>query len=417
MKFALACYGTRGDIEPSVAVGRELQLRGHDVRLAVPPELVGFVEESALSAVPYGPPVADFLDADFLRNTWQRLARNPVGALAELWQPIIGHWQSIGVTLAGLSAGSDLLSTGINFEQAAANVAESQGLPLISLHHFPMRPNGRLLPGVLSPATRAAGRLTEWLFWRATREVDNAQRRDLGLPRTKDSSPQRIAKHGWLEIQAYDAASVPGLQNEWRRYGDRRPFTGALTMERPTDADEQVRAWIAQGPKPICFATGSIPLARPAETIALIGRACGRLGRRALICTGGTEDCDVPESDALKVVRAVNYATVFPTCAAVVHHGGSGTTAAGLRAAVPNLILWSSADQPYWGNQVKKLKVGTARCFSRTSGSSLIADLTRILSAGYVHRARDLATQMIPATTSIARTADLYEQTAAASRS
>ena len=54
MKFVLASYGTRGDIEPSVVVGRELQRRGHDVRMAVPPDLVGFAEEAGLATVAYG---------------------------------------------------------------------------------------------------------------------------------------------------------------------------------------------------------------------------------------------------------------------------------------------------------------------------------------------------------------------------
>ncbi|CPZ66709.1 Putative glycosyltransferase GtfB [Mycobacteroides abscessus] len=60
MKFALACYGTRGDVEPSVSVGCELSRRGHDVSIAVPPELIGFAESAGLAAVPYGPKLPDF---------------------------------------------------------------------------------------------------------------------------------------------------------------------------------------------------------------------------------------------------------------------------------------------------------------------------------------------------------------------
>ena len=58
MKFVLAFYGTRGDVEPGVAVGRELLRRGHDVRMAVPPDLVGFAESAGLAAVAYGPDIA-----------------------------------------------------------------------------------------------------------------------------------------------------------------------------------------------------------------------------------------------------------------------------------------------------------------------------------------------------------------------
>ena len=73
MKFALACYGTRGDVEPSVSVGCELTRRGHDVRLAVPPDLITFAESAGLAAVPYGPELQDFLQDEFLRNFWNQL--------------------------------------------------------------------------------------------------------------------------------------------------------------------------------------------------------------------------------------------------------------------------------------------------------------------------------------------------------
>ncbi|MGV0838512.1 glycosyltransferase, partial [Mycolicibacterium thermoresistibile] len=114
----------------------------------------------------------------------------------------------------------------------------------------------------------------------------------------------------------------------------------------------------------------------------------------------------------VKVVGAVNYAAVFPACRAIVHHGGSGTTAASLRAGVPTLITWSSADQPYWGNQVKRLKVGASRQFSRTTGDSLVTDLRRILTPECAARARAVAARMTDPADSIDRAADLFEAAA-----
>ncbi|WP_178974306.1 glycosyltransferase, partial [Mycobacterium colombiense] len=139
MKFALASYGTRGDIEPSAAVGLELLRRGHEVRMAVPPELVSFVESVGLAAVPYGPKVQEFLDEEFLRNMWTDFFRNPIRQVLKVWDPLIKYWGDVSTTLKSLADGADLLSTGLNFEQAAANVAEHYDIPLAALHHFPMR--------------------------------------------------------------------------------------------------------------------------------------------------------------------------------------------------------------------------------------------------------------------------------------
>ena len=377
--------------------------------MAVPPDLVGFAEAAGLATVPYGPIVEALLNEDFVRNLWTQLFRNPIRSLRELWEPIARYWGETSATLTSLADGADLLSTGLNFEQAAANVAEYYDIPLIALHHFPMRANGQLVPILPSPLVRSAGTLTEWLFWRSTHKVEDTQRRELGLPKATGPSPRRIAERKSLEIQAYDEFCFPGLAAEWAKWDGRRPFIGTLTMELTTDADDEVASWSAAGTPPICFATGSIPVESPADTVEMISAACAQLGERALVCFGGTDFSHVPHFDHVKVVGPVNYAATFPACRAVVHHGGSGTTAASLRAGIPTLILWSSADQPYWGNQLKRLKVGTARRFSTTTHESLVADLRRILAPQYAIRARELATRMTTPAKSVAKAADLFE--------
>ena len=143
-----------------------------------------------------------------------------------------------------------------------------------------------------------------------------------------------------------------------------------MTLESPTDADEEVASWIASGTAPIFFGFGSVPVDSAADTLAMISGACARLGERALICSGWSDFSNVPHSEHVKVVGAVNYAAIFPACRAVVHHGGAGTTAAGLRAGVPTLILWMADVQMIWGAAVKQLKVGTARRFSTTTEKS-----------------------------------------------
>lgn len=377
--------------------------------MAVPPELVAFVESTGLTAVPYGPEVREFYDDEFLRNMWRDVFRTPVKAVRGGWEPIIRHWTDVGSTLVSLADGADLLSTGLNFEQAAANVAEYYGIPLAALHHFPMRANGQLVPTVPAPLLRSGMRVMEWLFWCSTRKVERMQRSRLGLPKPTRRYEARTVERKPLEIQAYDGLLFTGLTAEWANWGDQRPFVGALTLELTTGADEDVASWIAAGTPPIGFVFGSIPIESPAATVEMISVACAELGERALICFGGTDFAGVRHPDHVKPIGVVNYAAIFPSCGAVVHHGGSGTTAASLRAGVPTLILWSSADQPYWGAQIRRLKVGTARRFSATTADSLRTDLRLILSPPYAARARELAGRMTAPTESAAMTADLFE--------
>jgi UDP:flavonoid glycosyltransferase YjiC (YdhE family) len=415
MKFVLASYGSRGDIEPCAAVGRELLRRGHEVRMAVPPNLVGFVESAGLAAVAYGPDSQTALDKAFVRNLLKDFPRNlwRIRNLIRFWREtrefVTRCWEEMSTTLTSLADGADLLFTGLIFEKLAANVAEYYDIPLATLHYFPVRANGHLVPILPSPLIRFATTVFFWLYWRRSKKVEDAQRRELGLPKAIGPWQRRIAERGSLEIQAYDAVSFPGLAAEWAKWGSRRPFVGMLTMELTTDADDEVASWIAAGTPPIYFGFGSIPVESAADTVAMISAACAQLGERALICSGWSDFSHVPHFDHVKVVGTVNFAAVFPACRALVHHGAAGTTAAGLRAGIPALILWTLADQAIWGVQIKRLKVGTARRFSSTTKESLVADLRTILAPQYVARARETATRMTKPAASVTAAADLVE--------
>jgi UDP:flavonoid glycosyltransferase YjiC (YdhE family) len=403
MKFALAVYGSRGDVEPQAAVGRELLRRGHDVRIAVPPDLCGLVESTGVTAVEYGPDTRDVL---FGKKT------NPVRLLSTSKGYFSQTWTQMGATLASLTDGTDLLLTAVAQQGLAANVAEYQGIPLATLHYLPARTNGRLLPSLPSPLVRSAISAFWWVYWHTTKAAEEIQRRELGLPKATGSSTRRIVERGSLEIQGYDSLCFPGLAAEWAQWSDRRPFVGALTMELPTDADADVSSWIADGTPPIYFGFGSLPVKSPTDTVATIGAACARLGERALICSGANDFGDIPHPEHVKIVGAVNHSAIFPACRAVVHHGGAGTTAAGMRAGIPTLVLWIRNEQPLWGAVVKRLKVGSAQSLSRTTEESLAAGLRSILRPQYVARAREVADIMTKPSVSVTAAADLLESAA-----
>ena len=412
MKFALASYGTRGDIEPCAAVGLELLRRGHEVRIAVPSNLVGFAESVGLAAVPYGPNFVELMEPDIFRKAWK--VQNPITLLRKAMEPVTKPWAEVSAALTSLADGTDLLLTGIPYQEVVANVAEYYGIPLATLHTFPQRVNGYVVPipplpvNVPSPLMRSGMTVAEWAYWRVTKRAEDAQRRELGLPKATAPSSRRIMERGSLEIQTYEEFCFPEVAAEW---GGRRPFVGALTMELTTDADDKIASWISAGKPPIYFGFGSMPVESPADTLAMISEACAELGERALLCSGATDFTGAPDVDHVKVVGALNHAAIFPACRAVVHHGGAGTTSAGMRAGIPALILWIAFDQPIWADVVKRLKVGTSRRFSRTTRESLVADLRRILAPEYVTQAREIASRMTKPAASVTTAADLLEDT------
>lgn len=239
MKFVLASYGTRGDIEPSLVVARELARRGHDVCLAVAPDSVGFVEAAGLPAVAFGLDTRTWLDV--YRNFWTTLFRSfwRIRELRQLWREMWTLsdqcWAHINATLRSAAEDADVLIAGQAYQEPAANVAEYYGIPLITLHHVPVRPNGRLVT-ILPPALgRAAMTLFDWFTWLLNKKVDDTQRRELGLPKATSPAAQRIARRGSLEVQAYDDVCFPGWPRNGRSgTGSGRSWARSRWSSRPT---------------------------------------------------------------------------------------------------------------------------------------------------------------------------------------
>ncbi|MBE1552852.1 UDP:flavonoid glycosyltransferase YjiC (YdhE family) [Mycobacterium sp. OAS707] len=414
MKFVLAVHGTRGDVEPCATVGVELQRRGHEVAMAVPPNLIDFVESVGLAATPYGPDSGPQIDAasDFLH----RLSKfqNPVNMVRKGIELFVEGWAEMSTTLTALARGADLVLTGQTYHGVAVNVAEYHGIPVAGLHHFPVQVNGQLgFPSVPAPAQviRSTMRMAWWTYGRITKDAEDAQRRALGLPPAEEPALRRMMDARSLEIQGYDHACFPGLAAEW---SDRRPFVGPLTLELTSGAEDEVASWIAAGTPPIYFGFGSTPVKSSRETVAMISEACAQLGERALIYSGSAET--VSHAEHVKLVGPLNFSTILPQCRAAVHHGGAGTTAAGLRAGLPTLILWDVADQPLWAAAIKRLKVGTARRLTKTSRESLVADIGSILAPRCTARARALATRMTTPGAAAVKAADLLETAASTAK-
>src|SRR5271156_1503218 len=190
MKVVVVGYGSRGDLEPCAVAGRELLRRGHDVSMAVPPDMLGFVESAGLAAVAYGPDTREQMNSatDVIRDFPTKM-QDPVRLFTEVVEHVNQVKAQKSSTLTELANGADLLLAGFNEQGVAANVAEYYGIPMAALHYFPTRVWADEELGI-------------------TKDTDDAQRRALGLP---DATGPSTA----LEIQAYDELCLPGAAAEW----------------------------------------------------------------------------------------------------------------------------------------------------------------------------------------------------------
>ncbi|GAB0103692.1 glycosyltransferase [Nocardia sp. JMUB6875] len=372
MKMLLAFAGSRGDAQPGVLIGRELAGRGHDVTVAVSPNLVGFAERHGVSAVPFG------LDSDELLRAQRDDARfrhiNPlrrVQAVVDLQRRGFGE---AAADLLALAEDSDVLVTGMACEEVAAEVARHHAIPLAAVHFFPIRPS-RSVP--VLPVDRARHLPAEFnrLGWHAlTMARARALAPEIAAFRraaAASATPGRIAGRevpAYTAIQAYDAALFPGLADELPGL----PFTG---FPVPSDSDvrrpdlvDELSEWLRVGPAPVYVGFGSMPITDPVATESMVREAGRRLGRRVLLA-GSMFRHRI--GDGLAVVDQVDHGVVLPLCAVAVHHGGAGTTAAALRAGVPSVICSVQADQPYWGRQIEALGLGATTSFAGLTANRL----------------------------------------------
>ncbi|MFE4458292.1 glycosyltransferase [Nocardia tengchongensis] len=405
-KILLAFAGSRGDAQPGVLLGRELLGRGHDVTVAVSPNLVEFAARHGVPAVPFGLDSDELLRAQRDDRRFRQL--NPfqrLHAIVDLQRR--GFGESARDLLA-VTRGHDIVVTGMACEEVAVEVARRHDIPVAAVHFFPIRPN-RSVPVVATGwGQRIPGPLNR-LGWRA---LTAARARALAsevaaLPAAPASSETVDAPGapGYTAIQAYDPELFPGLANELRD----SPFTGfpvpdatqysagrhrnGLAYPAIQACDAELFEWLIAGPAPVFAGFGSMPVADPVAVEAMVREAGRRLGLRVLLVGPMFRGRIGAE---LAVVDQVDHRAVLPLCAAAVHHGGAGTTAAALRAGVPSVICSVQADQPYWGRQVESLGLGATAPFAGLSANRLERLLiratepdVRLRAAAYGARFRD----------------------------
>jgi sterol 3beta-glucosyltransferase len=424
VRIAIPLTGTRGDVQPIVALGLELRRRGHDILLGAPPNLVDFVTSTGLAARACGPDVQQLYSSEAGQ---QALASGNTLRLMQLVaRQMAGYAVQMNREVIDVCADADLIVASTVTEDRASSVAEAMGVPLVSLHYFPCRSNSAYpFPGALPPHWNPPGPVNRatWALAENMRRVVfmrylNDLRAQLGLPKSWASTAAVLASENVPEVQIYDPALVPGLPRQW---DGRRPFTGFLTLDhaaREAVGDlagdhAGILSWIDQGEPPVFFGFGSMPIRDTAAVLATVSEVSARLGVRALV-SAGWSDLDIANAQVgadVKVVGPFAHDMVFPRCAAAVHHGGIGTLFESLRAGLPTLVCSVSFEQPMWGGQVERLGVGAHIRFTQLTAARLEQGMASILTPERRTRAAEFA-KTLSTDDASARTADIVEATA-----
>ncbi|HEX6036741.1 glycosyltransferase [Longimicrobium sp.] len=387
MRVLLSTIGSRGDVQPLVALATALRDMGQDVRLCVPPDFREWIEGLGMPVVPIGPE---------LRQTGKANAAAPLPTPEQRLQMIEGTVATQFETLAAAAEGCDLVVGATALQVAAPSVAERMGIPYVFAAYCPaVLPSPHHAPPILAmvgdaPAPEMADYGALWARdaqgWNLTwGPLLNARREALGLAPVGDVRAHVLTPRPWL---AADPVLAP-----WPDPADPAVLqTGAWILPDERPLDPELEAFLDAGDPPVYFGFGSIRA--PEGLSRAMIESARALGRRAVVLRGWAGLSPVDDAPDCTAIGEVNQQALFRRVAAVVHHGGAGTTTAAARAGAPQVVVPQQYDQPYWAGRVHRLGIGIAHAAGTPTAESLTRALESTLRPEVADRARSIAVRV-----------------------
>jgi sterol 3beta-glucosyltransferase len=396
MKVTILTLGTRGDVQPYVALALALKRIGYTPRIAAPLNFEKFIRKNDVGYAPIQMDTEEGLKSregrEWLASGNTRAFIRRLNILMERDRPALhaGCWEACQDADA-IVATMMTLGEGIT-------LSEKLRRPLLASILFPVLPRSRCFPQFLVAAkdlpTGWLNYLTHILFERVTfssmREDLNRWRAQLSLAPLNEPPSTWLRRHETLTLHHY---GEPLFQTP-RDWKPNNVLTGPMFLPGAEPFPPALDAFLAAGESPVCLGFGSMPVLDPTRVLQTAARVTEKLGVRAVVVAGWSQVSSSVQSKNLIVVESADYFQLFPRCQALVHHGGTGTSFIGVSCKRPALVFSVFADQPFWGERLKKAGVGAHYRFREFSEDALLSGLRQVLQPAIKERAQHLGDQV-----------------------
>jgi sterol 3beta-glucosyltransferase len=363
MKILITSFGVRGDIQPYLALAVGLQRAGHRVTLSTSSDFTEWIESYGVAAHPTPHSMFALMQRPETRAVLT--GRNPLRQM-RLFRDTMRQVAASGDVLwAALQAAGFVIQSPTS--TGALEAAHARGIPVALASPVPFGATRAYPSFFLGPLRGSLGQgynrlthaLTHRLLWSLMGgPLTNPLRKRLGLkPWSTFAAVMAEARRlGVPMLYGYSAHVLP-RPADW---DDAQHITGYWFLGPPPawQPSGELLRFLDDGPPPIYVGFGSMGDVAPEGVTAKVLAALQQAGQRGVLLAGRHAPPAAGQPCGVLFIRDVPHAWLFPQMAAVVHHGGAGTTAAGLRAGVPSIVLPLAGDQHAWAGRVTALGVG-----------------------------------------------------------
>lgn len=417
MNILISTLGSRGDTQPYLALAVTLKRAGHHVTITAPASFTTWIQSYGISAHP-----VQFNPHEVMVSLSK--SRNPLQAMRAMQEVMnTGVMQAMDECWQAAQEADFLIQTGTG--SGALEIAGTRGIPVAFAYLVPMPPT-RAFPSFMLPFRFSLGgrynhlthTLVRQMLWRGMGGPTlNRWRTRLNLPawRSEEQMLGFARQVGAPSLYGFSQHVIP-RPADW---GEEHHITGYWFLDDPPgwQPPEDLLRFLEDGPPPVYIGFGSMNHHNPKQQTQLALKALEISGQRGVLATGWGGLERLPAAKNTFFVEDVPHAWLFPRMAAVVHHGGAGTTAAGLRAGIPNIIAPFGGDQTAWGDWVAKLGVGVQPATGQQLKAGKLAEAIHTAISDQALRTRAAALgEKIRAEHGVARAVEVLEQHARATQ-
>jgi len=362
MHIVVIAPGSQGDVQPFLALGKGLIKAGNTVRLVTNQNHQEQVQSHGFEFWPIEVNTEDIIRSEKMRDALE--SGKLLTSMARMGKELKQHAELFAQRGLSASQGMDMLIAGISGLFMGHSLAEKLDIPFVQAHNIPFTTT-KAFPGALLPkypswlgSYRVSHRITQQIVWQAYRPTDKVVREQvLELPKSPFFGPFKSESLRNGPIIYGISPSIISRPKDW---ADNIHIAGFWLLDPADDwvPPSNLTEFLQAGSTPLYIGFGSMSSKKPEETANQVLQALKKTNQRAIVFSGwgGLSKKNLP--DSVLMIDSVPHSWLFSRVQAVIHHGGAGTTAVGLSAGVPSIIVPFHGDQPFWGRLVTELGVG-----------------------------------------------------------